>query len=85
MKYLLVLAGIISGQFLSAQNLQLRSNLSYGSTALANIGGYTDTLDNEYALVGTEEGLDIVDVTDPDNPAIVFSVPGPTNTESKNL
>jgi len=80
MKYLLVLAGIISGQFLSAQNLQLRSNLSYGSTALANIGGYTDTLDNEYALVGTEEGLDIVDVTDPDNPAIVFSVPGPTNT-----
>jgi len=80
MKSLLVVASILFTQFISAQNLQFRSNLSYGSTALANIGGYTDSLDNEYALVGTEEGLDIVDVTDPDNPAIVFSVPGPTNT-----
>jgi choice-of-anchor B domain-containing protein len=80
MKYYLVFVGLLFSQVLAAQNLQLRNNLSYGSDALANIGGYTDTLDNEYALVGTERGLDIVDVTDPDNPVIRFSVPGPTNT-----
>ena len=51
--------------------------MSYGSIVLANIGGYVDSLNNEYALVGTSEGLDIVDVTDPSNPVIRFSVPGP--------
>lgn len=64
----------------SAQNLQLRSNLSYGSNALANIGGYTDNSGNEYALVGTDFGLSIVDVTDPDNPVIKFTVNGPSSS-----
>ena len=30
---------------LVAQNLQLAANLSYGSTPLANIGGYVDSLE----------------------------------------
>jgi len=80
MKYYLFTAFLIITQFINAQNLQLRSNLPYAPDALANIGGYTDSLDNEYALVGTEQGLDIVDVTDPTNPIIRFSVPGPVST-----
>ncbi len=59
-----------------SQNLQLQANLSYSSLPLANIGGYVDSLGNEYALVGTYNGLDIVDVTVPSNPQVKFSVPG---------
>ncbi len=80
MKYILLQLSVLFSISLHAQNLQLRANLSYSPDALANIGGYTDSLDNEYALVGTEQGLDIVDVTDPDNPVIRFSVPGASST-----
>jgi choice-of-anchor B domain-containing protein len=77
MKKICLLGGLLLAVVsLSAQNLQLRSNLSYGSSALANIGSYVDHSGNEYALVGTDFGLSIVDVTDPDNPAIRFTVPG---------
>jgi choice-of-anchor B domain-containing protein len=72
---LLLLVGFSS----NAQNLQLAANLSYGNSPLANIGGYVDSLGNEYALVGTYNGLDIVDVSVPANPVIRFSVPGPTD------
>lgn len=74
--YLLIFIAILSKSNF-AQNLQLQANMSYGPIVLANIGGYVDSLNNEYALVGTSEGLDIVDVTDPSNPVIRFSVPGP--------
>jgi choice-of-anchor B domain-containing protein len=80
MKYLLLHLSLLLGYTLNAQNLQLRANLPYSPDALANIGGYTDSLDNEYALVGTEQGLDIVDVSDPDNPVIRFSVAGASST-----
>lgn len=59
-----------------SQNLQLQANLSYSALPLANIGGYVDSLGNEYALVGTYNGLDIVDVTVPSNPQVRFTVPG---------
>ncbi len=76
MKYIFCLLLIAISTNTYSQNLQLRANLSYGSTSLSNIGGYTDSLDNEYALVGTYNGLDVVDVTDPANPVIRFSVTG---------
>jgi choice-of-anchor B domain-containing protein len=61
----------------SAQNfnLTLRSTISYG-VSLSNIGGYVDGQGNEYALVGYYDGLSIVNVTDPDNPFIAFTVNG---------
>ncbi|MFZ7145393.1 MAG: choice-of-anchor B family protein [Bacteroidota bacterium] len=81
MKFKLLLIGlfttILNG---SAQNLQFRSNLPYSGSELANIGGYTDLLGNEYALVGTDFGLSIVDVTDPDNPVIKVTVNGPNSS-----
>jgi choice-of-anchor B domain-containing protein len=61
-------------------NIQFRSQYAYPpNVALSNIWGYVDTLGNEYALVGTQEGLDIIDVTDPNNPQLKFHVPGPNS------
>ncbi|MCC6384602.1 MAG: choice-of-anchor B family protein [Bacteroidia bacterium] len=57
-------------------NLTLRANLPY-SNDLSNIGGYVDSQGTEYALVGWYDGLSIVDVSDPDNPNIIFQVNGP--------
>jgi choice-of-anchor B domain-containing protein len=59
-------------------NITLRSNLTY-SYALSNIGGFVDSLNNEYALVGHYEGLDVVNVTNPDSVYIQFTVPGPSS------
>lgn len=56
-------------------NLTLQDNISY-PFVLANIGGYVDSFGNEYALVGTEDGLSIVDVTTPSNVVEIFAVPG---------
>jgi choice-of-anchor B domain-containing protein len=77
--YFTIAFTLIIGESLFSQNLVFQSNLSYGSNVLANIGGYVDTSDNEYALVGTEFGLDIVDVTVPTNPVSKFIIPGPQN------
>jgi len=58
-------------------NVQFRSRLIYGSTVeLSNIWGYVDSLGNEYALVGAQNGLSIVDVTNPTNPIVKFTVTG---------
>ncbi|MBK9401621.1 MAG: choice-of-anchor B family protein [Bacteroidetes bacterium] len=80
-KLLLVFSGILLTLATQAQlNVSLRSNLQYPNDALSNIGGYVDSLGNEYALVGYESGLSIVNVTDPANPVIAFSVPGTPST-----
>ena len=79
MKKFLILPILLLNISVFSQNLQLRANLAYPSIPLANISGYVDSLSNEYALVGTFNGLDIVDVTIPTNPVIKFSVPGPTS------
>ena len=65
----------------SAQtNITFKANLPYPNDALSNIGGYVDSLGNEYALVGYESGLSIVDVTNPANPIEIFTVPGTPST-----
>jgi len=80
MNRILLLASLFATLQASGQNLQLEAHLSYGAIRLANIGGHVDTVGNEYALVGTQNGLDIVDVTVPSNPVIKFSVPGANST-----
>lgn len=61
----------------SAQlNMTFKSKKTY-TGVLSNIGGYVDSLGNEYALVGWEFGLSIVDVTDPLNIFEVKNVSGP--------
>ncbi|UKN02461.1 choice-of-anchor B family protein [Paracrocinitomix mangrovi] len=46
------------------------------ATFCNDIWGYTDESNNEYALVGTEDGVSIVDVTDAANPAEIFWIDG---------
>lgn len=58
-------------------NIQFRSQLPYASTVdLSNIWGYVDSLGNEYALVGAQTGLSIVDVTNPAAPVQKYLIPG---------
>jgi choice-of-anchor B domain-containing protein len=79
-RFFLLLFCILSARTLHAQtnmNVQFRSNLPYGATVdLSNIWGYVDSLGNEYAIVGTQTGVSIVDVTNPTNPIVKFSIAG---------
>lgn len=67
----------ISGQ----QNIQLLNHVNKSSFStqpgdLNDIWGWVDSLGNEYAIVGTQNGTFIFDVTDPLNPNEVFHEPG---------
>lgn len=82
LKYLLSAVAAVFILSLDAQenyNLEVRSHLTFPGKTLANIGGYVDSLNNEYALVGTSTGLSIVNVTDPESPFIRFNVAGVNN------
>lgn len=76
---LLFLSLLVGISTIKSQNIQMRSNLPYSPNALANIASYADALGNEYALVGTDFGVSIVDVTDPTTPVIKFTVNGPSS------
>ncbi len=79
-KQLLVIALLISTYTQAQLNLTFRSQHTYPTgSALANIGGYVDSLGNEYALVGWSSGLDIVDVTNPVNPIVKQTITGATS------
>ncbi|WP_070136928.1 choice-of-anchor B family protein [Crocinitomix algicola] len=49
---------------------------SLHETGLNDVWGYVDELGNEYALVGAEDGVSIVDVSNPTDPLEVFWVEG---------
>ncbi|MCO6500821.1 MAG: choice-of-anchor B family protein [Vicingus serpentipes] len=44
-----------------------------------DIWGYVDELNNEYAIVGLEKGVAVVDISTPSVPVEVFYTPGPNN------
>ena len=82
MKRLITLSIILfAAVFSRAQNfnLTLAANLTYPGQTLANIWGYVDTLGNEYALVGAQNGLSIVNVTNPAAPFQVAQILGPVS------
>ena len=60
-------------------NLVQLSNVPFPGQRVAGVWHYTDSLNHEYALVGTENGLSIVDVTDPFSPLFILQVPGISN------
>jgi choice-of-anchor B domain-containing protein len=53
--------------------------------AYSNIWGYTSTQGKEYALLGTNIGLSIVDISDPRQPAEAAFVPGPGPTSWREI
>ena len=64
--------------FVFAQlNMSLLGQLPYsGKGNTSDIWGYVDEMGNEYALVGLETGVSIVDVTNPSSPNEVFWTSG---------
>lgn len=82
-KILLPFLFVLASTILSAQtpdlNLTLRSQLDL-TNAYSSLFGYVDDFGNEYALLGTWQGVSIINVTDPDNPVVVFDVPSAVPT-----
>lgn len=69
---LLALLIICAGSHAQNFNMQFRSEIVYPYSC-ASIWAYVKD-DHEYALVGTYEGVSVVDVTDPDAPVNLFDV-----------
>lgn len=60
-------------------NIDLLGHIDYSAlhnTELNDVWGYVDEDGNEYALVGAEKGVSVVDVTDPQNPTEIYWLPG---------
>ena len=82
MKKLLFLFSILTAQLFAqydSLNVSYRSVLPYPGHTCANICGYVDTTGREYALVGVDNGMTVVDVTNPANPVPVYQVLWPVN------
>jgi choice-of-anchor B domain-containing protein len=75
----LFLISILFANAIRGQNVNVieRSHLTYPGKQCANICGYVDSLGNEYALVGVESGMSVVDVSNPDLPLEVVALPWP--------
>ena len=72
-----VLTMLISIGLFAQKNIQFRSNLQYPGSKASNIWGYTDSAGIEYAIVGLDTGVSIVNVHNPDSVYEVQFVPGP--------
>ncbi len=74
---LLLVVTLLDAQ--SSKNLTLLGSIQYAGQTLAGCWHYNKPGGGEYALVGTENGISIVDITVPSIPMIVNQVPGVTN------
>jgi choice-of-anchor B domain-containing protein len=85
MKYIFTVLGLCLALMAHSQNknIQLLGTKTYTNTtlhgSLSDVWGYVDSLGNEYAIVGLQKGVSIVDVTDPANMTEVFYVAGPSS------
>ena len=84
MRFVLFCCVLLTSVHTSAQkNLQLLGQYTYpGFVSTSNLTGYADTAGREYALVGTTQGLSIVDITNPATPTQLFLVPGATGPQA---
>ena len=70
---------LFSPFFLLAQtNVTFQSVTYFTGQSLANVWGYTAG-GQEYALVGAQTGMSIVNITNPASPVFVTTIPGPNN------
>lgn len=76
---LTVIALIITLASFAQVNLVQRGYISFPGERVAGVWHYVDSLNREYALVGTEHGISIVDVTVDSVPVFLFEVPGISN------
>ncbi len=73
--FLLILT---NSTFSQNYNFTLLGRLEYDKV-LSNVWGYTSPSGKEYALVGTESGLSVVDVSNPSTPTEIAHFNGPTS------
>lgn len=73
---LLLLFSYLSHFSLGQNNITFRANLNY-TQKLSALWGYTSPDSTEYALVGTNTGLSIVNISNPDAPNEVAFINGP--------
>jgi choice-of-anchor B domain-containing protein len=78
---LLLICGLNLCSALPAQNLNttFRSSMTFPTQTLANVWGYVGRDGKEYALLGGQMGMIIVDVSNPDAPQEIVRIPGPNN------
>ncbi|HLP19606.1 MAG TPA: choice-of-anchor B family protein [Chitinophagales bacterium] len=70
---------LISVSVFAQKNISLLGHYTYpNNVSCSNLTGYADAQGREYALVGTTQGLSIVNITDPTTPQQLFLVPGAT-------
>jgi len=65
----------------SQLNINLISNYPFPANRgeVTDVWGYVDELNNEYAIVGMQTGVAIVDISTPASPVEVFYTPGPNS------
>lgn len=91
MKKILLFLSVLSLNAVSqtSLNVTLASHYPYGTgRTCANICGYVDSTGREYALVGVDNGMSVVDVTTPTAPFQVYQVMWPVqngNSEWKEI
>ncbi len=68
---------LITPNLFSQTNVTYRGDYSFPNNELANLWGYADGAGNEYALVGTQTGISIINVTAPTSPSLVVDITGP--------
>ncbi len=56
------------------------SSIEISGQSASEIWAYADSNGNEYALMGTNRGFHVIDVTTPTNPLLLFYVPGVLTT-----
>lgn len=83
MKYLFVVSFLCTfSAWTQNFNLDSLSHVDYDvlhDTELNDVWGYTDEFGNEYALVGAEKGVSVVDISDPLNPVEIYWHNGSTS------
>ena len=77
--YILLLLLAIPGLLAAQSKLQLVGQLPYPLATLAGCWHYVDSTAGEWALVGTSQGLSVVDLEVPAQPVERFMVPGLPN------
>lgn len=85
-KSLILVMLVMSISIFAQKNMSLLGKLQYNSSKgdLNDVWGYVDSQGNEYALVGLENGVSVVDVTVPTSPTEVFYTTG-VNTIWRDL
>jgi choice-of-anchor B domain-containing protein len=84
MKKIFILLCLLSTRLFpqASLNVTFQANLPYPGLECANICGYVDSTGKEYALVGVETGMTVVDVSNPSAPVQLYQVPWPVNNQS---